>query len=190
MKRPGFAAWRHLEARDGFEIVVLRSSPSGYVLDGDTAAVEDGHAWAVRYSLGVDPNWLTRTARISGTSRSGNHTRSLQSDGTGGWLIDGSSAPHLDGCLDVDLESSALTNAFPVHRLGLRVGDEADAPAAYVRALDLRVERLDQRYRRLEDADGRQRYHYMAPAFNFECELNYDDAGLLLEYPGIAIRVA
>jgi hypothetical protein len=90
----------------------------------------------------------------------------------------------LDGCLDVDLESSALTNAFPVHRLGLDVGERADTPAAYVRALDLSVERLEQSYVRLDDDDGgRRRYHYAAPGFAFECELTYDDSGLVLDYP-------
>ena len=91
----------------------------------------------------------------------------------------------------MDLESSSLTNAFPVHRLGLGVGAEADAPAAYVRALDLSVERLEQRYVRLED-DGsrRERYRYTAPAFGFECQLLYDEYGLVLDYPGIAVRAA
>lgn len=114
----------------------------------------------------------------------------LRSDGAGRWRIDGRPAPHLDGCLDVDLESSSLTNAFPVHRLGLPVGEHAGAPAAYVRALDLSVERLDQRYTRLADAGSRERYHYAAPAFEFECELLYDEYGLLLDYPGIATRAA
>jgi hypothetical protein len=99
-------------------------------------------------------------------------------------------AGHLDGCLDVDLESSSLTNAFPVHRLGLEVGELAEAPAAYVRALDLSVERLEQRYLRLDDDGERQRYVYTAPAFEFECELSYDEFGLILEYPGIAVRAA
>jgi uncharacterized protein len=37
---------------------------------------------------------------------------------------------------------------FPARRLELAVGRHADAPAAYVRAEDLRVERLEQRYLR------------------------------------------
>jgi uncharacterized protein len=45
------------------------------------------------------------------------------------------------------------------------VGQAADAPAAYVRAVELRVERLEERYTRLQDAKGGQRYHYEAPAF-------------------------
>lgn len=88
----------------------------------------------------------------------------------------------------MDLEASCLTNAFPAHRLGLDIGQSAEAPAAYVRAPDLRVERLEQRYTRLEDVDGGQSYHYEAPAFDFECRLVYDGAGLLLEYPGIGHR--
>src|SRR3954453_15836540 len=44
----------------------------------------------------------------------------------------GRAPPPLDACLDVDLESSAMTNALPVHRLNLATGERAQAPAAYV----------------------------------------------------------
>ena len=57
-----------------------------------------------------------------------------------------------------------------------------------MRAGDLSVERLEQRYLRLPDDSGRQRYRYRAPAFDFECELVYDESGLVLDYPGIATR--
>jgi hypothetical protein len=97
---------------------------------------------------------------------------------------------HLDGCLDVDLESSALTNAFPAHRLGLDIGEATQAPAAYVRAADLSVERLEQRYFRLDNGPRGERYRYTAPAFDFECDLTYDEVGLVLDYPGLAIRAA
>ena len=66
-----------------------------------------------------------------------------------------------------------MTNALPVHRMDLRVGDRASAPAAYVRALDLRVERLDQDYARTADEGRHQRYDYAAPVFGFACRLVY-----------------
>jgi hypothetical protein len=90
--------------------------------------------------------------------------------------------------MDVDLESSAMTNALPVHRMNLRIGETADAPAAYVRALGLTAERLEQVYLRIADQDARQRYEYTAPAFGFTSHLRYDDSGLVVDYPGIAIR--
>lgn len=183
---PRQAAWEHRGARRGFEVVFAAADGGGWLLEGQTTAVEDGEAWAVRYALAVDSGWVTRRARVCGRARE----VVLEADGAGGWRVDGERAPALDGCLDVDLESSALTNAFPVHRLRLGVGQAADAPAAYVRALDLDVERLEQRYERLGDDGGRQCFAYAAPRFDVFCRLRYDEFGLVLEYPGLAVRAA
>ena len=142
---PRYAAWQHHEVRNGFEVVFLRSDDDGCGLEGDTTGVEQDVAWAVRYDITVDPDWKTRSARVWGRTSSGLHEVSLEVDGAGHWRVDDLPAGHLDGCFDVDLESSSLTNAFPVHRLALEVGEAAEAPAAYVRALDLSVERLEQR---------------------------------------------
>jgi hypothetical protein len=187
---PRRAAWQHREARNGFEVVFLERAGDEYGIEGDTAAVEGDDAWSVRYRIVLDRGWHTRSAHVTSRSGAGRYEVTLQCDEAGRWNIDGAHAPHLDGCRDVDLESSALTNAFPVHRLGLLVGEIAEAPAAYVRALDLGVERLEQRYVRLEDDGAHQRYRYTAPGFGFECDLVYDEAGLLLDYPGIATRMA
>ena len=166
----------------------LRSDREGWHIEGHTAAVEDGEAWVVHYAVSLSPEWVTRSARVHGFAAAGRRELSLEADGAGRWRLNGEPARGLDGCMDVDLESSSLTNAFPVHRLGLEIGRQADAPAAYVRALDLSVERLEQRYLRLDDAETHQRYHYSAPRFEFECELVYDESGLVIDYPGIAVR--
>ena len=112
----------------------------------------------------------------------------LACDGEGRWRVDGHRADHLDGCLDIDLESSALTNMLPVHRLEPAAGARAETPAAYIRALDLSAERLEQTYARLAGEAGQPRYRYSAPAFGFTCTLVYDQSGLVLDYPGIAVR--
>jgi hypothetical protein len=197
---PRTAAWQHRDARNGFEVVFLDTGEDGYRIEGHTAAVEDGQAWAVEYVITLDRDWLTKSALVHGRSATGRHELMLEADGAGGWTVNGAPARELDGCLDVDLEASSFTNAFPVHRLGLEVGQEAEAPAAYVRALDLSVERLEQRYAREANDGDRQRYHYTSPAFEglgprvsgelFETELVYDQAGLVIDYPGIAVRAA
>ena len=50
------------------------------------------------------------------------------------------------------------------------------------------MERLEQTYLRVPDEAARQRYDYAAPAFDFACRLTYDESGLVLDYPGIAVR--
>ncbi|MEU6645450.1 putative glycolipid-binding domain-containing protein [Saccharomonospora sp. NPDC046836] len=186
---PASAAWTHVTARAGFEVSYFRVSADGCHIDGCTTAVEDGLPWIVAYHIVVDSGWRTRAARITGRTAAGERTTVLESDGAGHWRIDGAAAPELDGCLDVDLESSAMTNTFPVHRLDLPLAARAAAPAAYVRANDLSVQRLEQDYQRVGTEDAQQ-YDYASPAFDFACRLAYDESGLVLSYPGIAVRTA
>ena len=185
---PATAAWQHRGARTGFEVAYFDSLGQGCRIAGWTTAIEDGTTWAVEYIIDLDGTGATRSAGIRGRSAAGFTSTLLEKDGAGRWVVDGVPASHLDGCLDVDLESSALTNALPVRRMGLAPGARAAAPAAYVRAVGLDVERLEQTYLRVPDEAAHQRYDYAAPAFDFACRLTYDESGLVLDYPGIAVR--
>lgn len=187
---PPTAAWSHRGARQGFEVVFFERNEEGHLITGCTTALEDAQAWVVDYRIQLDQRWATRRARVTGRSAAGSRTVVLEADGEGGWTVDGLAAPRLRGCLDLDLESSAMTNAFPMHRLALAVGDRAVTSAAYVRATDLTVGRLEQTYARSEDDGERHTYDYSAPDFDVACALSYDRAGLVVAYPGLAIRAA
>jgi uncharacterized protein len=183
---PATAAWTHSGARTGFEVAWFDAGDGGTVLTGCTAATDERGAWAVDYEIRVDGAWRTRAARVRGRSAGGIRTVELTADGEGRWTVDGAAAPHLDGCLDIDLESSAVTNTLPVHRLALGPGERGASPAAWVRAADLAVERLAQDYLCVGDRS----FDYAAPSEDFTARLVHDDAGLVLEYPGIAARSA
>lgn len=142
----------------------------------------------VEYVIEADAAWATRSAQIHGRSIEGPCSAVLEADGAGHWLINGEPAPHLDGCLDIDLEASAMTNALPVRRMTLPPAAAAVAPAAYVRTAGLAVERLEQTYARATGQGTGQSYDYAAPVFDFHCRLVYDQSGLVLDYPGIAVR--
>jgi uncharacterized protein len=179
---PAFAAWRFVDAVDGFEVAY----PGQRRLRGCTTAVEDGRPYAVRYEITLDEQWRTREARVSNDTVDGIRTVALSSDGAGHWTVDGVSAPHLDGLVDVDLEASACTNTLSVHRLDLPDDEIVPASAVYVRALDLSVVRLEQTYRRRDDG----RFDYTSGGGGFRAVLRYDAAGLVVDYPGIAVRFA
>jgi uncharacterized protein len=178
---PAFAAWRFVDAVDGFEVVYARPGR----LRGHTSVVENGQAYTVRYDITMDDHWRTREARVASDTVAGPRETVLISNGDGRWTVDGEAAPHLDGLIDVDIEASACTNTLPVHRLPLPLGAVTEAPAAYVRAFDLSVTPLDQTYRRLDD----RRYDYTSEG-DFRAVLEYDAAGLIVDYPGIAVRFA
>jgi uncharacterized protein len=110
---PPAAAWRHVEARDGFESAFFAPRPSGVRISGHTCAVEHGDVWDVGYIIDIDERWRTLTAVARGRSAAGISETVIESAGDGRWQVDGRPAPQLDGCLDVDLESSTCTNTLP-----------------------------------------------------------------------------
>jgi hypothetical protein len=187
---PSSACWTHHGLRSGFEVAYFTIEEGTTRADGTTTGLQDNDTWIVSYSLLVDELWRTRAARVKSRTAMGQTERLLESDGNGNWSVDGTPSTDLDGCFDIDLESSALTNALPVHRLHLEVGERAEAPAAYVRASSLKVDRLEQSYCRVQDAADRCQFDYEAPAFDFRCRLEYDHRGLVVTYPGIASRSA
>jgi uncharacterized protein len=179
---PLSAAWRFVETVNGFEVVYARPN----LLRGHTSAIENGQTYAVRYEIAFDDRWHTREAHVVSDTITGPRATLLKSDGKGHWTVDGKIAPDLDGLIDVDLEASACTNTLPIHRLAMPPGEVTAAPAVYIRAFDLSVQRLDQSYRRLDD----HRYDYTSTGVDFRAVLEYDTAGLILDYPGIAVRFA
>jgi hypothetical protein len=188
---PGVSAWTHSGVRAGFEVLFVERVADGHVLRGHTTAVEGPEAWSVGYRIEVDRQWCTRRAEVRGVSAAGELRTTLDRTGQGAgarWLVDGVLRPDLDGCHDVDLESSAVTNTLPVHRIDAVPGQAHAVPAAFVRAGGLTVGRLEQEYRLRDRTAAAITFDYVSSTFDFACELTYDAAGLVLEYPGIAVR--
>jgi hypothetical protein len=90
-----------------------------------------------------------------------------------------SECPQVAGCTDVDLNFSPSTNLLPIRRLGLAVGEDGPAAAAWLRFPSLQLERLDQTYRRL----GERAYRYESADGAFQRDIDVDGAGLVTRYP-------
>lgn len=185
---PAGASWTHTGARTGFEVAFFEDLDAGHRLSGHTTAHESSALWSVGYDVVVDRLWRTVAVRASNLTAAGEGKLTLTRDSEGRWTANGEQRPDLDGCGDVDFESSAVTNTLPLHRLDFIGGVGVDVPAAFVRADDLRVERLEQRYTLIEADREQILFRYESSTFEFACDLRYDRSGLIVEYPGIAIR--
>ena len=185
------ATWVHRGARQGFETAWLRRQGDGHRLVGRTCAIEDGVAWAVGYNINVDNQWRTLRADLTETVAGRDTNRVIETDGAGRWTIDGVETPSVDGCFDIDLESSALTNTIFLHRVQPSTDDLYDAPAVFVRCAPLRLERVEQTYQRTAADTANPddvSFAYKAPAYDTDIELRFDQNGLVLDYPGLAVR--
>ncbi|MGW6573852.1 putative glycolipid-binding domain-containing protein [Streptomyces sp. NPDC054945] len=115
-------------------------------------------------------------------------TRSLDLRNDGGrWTVDGTHRPDLDGALDCDLGLCPLTNTMPVlrHDLHRRPGSGPhDFLMAWVSVPDLAVSAHRQTYTPL--ARGGQGAQVRFSSGDFHSDIEFDERGLVLDYPGLA----
>jgi len=176
--------WRRIEDDLGFDQASLRCRPDGFEIAGTILAACDGSPLQADYRIYCDAAWRMRAVEIAAALGEAAQHLVLVADGEGRWQCDGRPAPHLDGCLDVDLEYTPATNAFPINRLALGIGMQASVAAAWVRFPRLSVERSEQTYIRLAQDT------FLYRSGTFEAALEVDVAGLPIRYEGIWLRVA
>jgi hypothetical protein len=181
---PNRILWRRLD-RDGHEAGRLAAAEQGWQLSGLAVFAHEGEACALDYAILCDASWKTVSASVRGWVGEAPVEIEIRSDGRGSWRADGVAQPQLAGCIDVDLNFSPSTNLLPIRRLNLAIGAEAPVVAAWLRFPSFRLEPLAQTYRRVAE----RTYRYESGGGSFAAELEVDEAGFAVLYPGLAERV-
>ncbi len=168
----------------GIEHLVLREGPDQIVAEAAILAGANDQVFAARYRIQCDSYWRVRKAEIG---LIGGSVVELASDGAGKW-VDGSAASlrDLGGAIDIDISATPFTNTLPIRRLQLGAGQSRDIVAVYVLLPDLSVTTDRQRYTCLEP--GRL-YRYESVDTDFTRDIEVDDHGLVVTYPGVFRRV-
>jgi uncharacterized protein len=163
------------------EVCELQLRADGLAATGAQVGSDPSPYRAV-YELEARKEWVTRRLRVE---VAGVGSLELRHDGKGTWA-GVENAAELEGALDCDLAFSPLTNLMPVrrHRLHQEPG-AVDFAMAWVSLPDLKVHRSQQRYEHL--APGRVRF---SDDDGFTAELELDENGLVVVYPGLARRVS
>lgn len=188
MAQPREVMWRRIMDDRSLEIARLTRRPDGVAVAGTVLIAEAGRPLRIDYAFTCDPAWHTRTVRLTQTYDGASRALALDHDGAGGWRLDGEPAAALAGCTDVDLGVSPSTNALPVNRLGLAVGETGTIRAAWVLFPALDVVAAEQSYERL--ADRQYRYRSVASGFEAVVDVDVDVDGLPVDYAGIWRRIA
>ena len=183
MRRPIVARWtdwsgsglEHLVLDEGAETITAH----GVVLGGGDRLV------AARYQIICDAGWRVRRCVVELIGD--DQVLQLTSDGQGRWLdARANPLPELDEAMDVDLSISPFTNTLPIRRLEIQPGQSVEIAAAYIRVPELTVTRDPQRYTCIE---WRARYRYESLDSDFVREIEVDQNGVVVTYPGLFRRV-
>jgi uncharacterized protein len=179
--------WTALEWT-GTEHVIASNDEAGFRVDSQLVLAEKDLV-RVGYLLECDAGWRLTGLTISVASAGGNRALALSADGAGHWRADGKPLPALDGCIDVDINCTPLTNTLPIRRLSWSPGTPADLDVAYVSVPELTVRPARQRYTLLEREEGRDEARYRYESGSFRADLRVDGDGFVIDYPGLWRRV-
>jgi hypothetical protein len=132
----------------------------------------------LEYLIECRPTWETLAARVSGWVGNRAIAVELRVKPDHQWSLNGTEQPLVKGCTDVDLNFSPSTNLLPIRRLNLSIGQRAPVSAAWLRFPTFELERLEQSYRRLNEAT----YRYESAGGKFVAELKVNDVGFVTSY--------
>lgn len=170
------ARWRPCQGL-GLQTFRVRQVAEGYVAMGAIVAEDDaGEGYGLDVLLDLRADWTVRAAHFATTD---GRELNLEHDGHGTWTSDGEALPQLDGCIDIDISATPLTNTLPVRRLKWRKGQSRELRMAYVQAPELQVFADAQRYTFL----GERRFHFEAVDGDFAADISFDGHGLVADYP-------
>ena len=172
--------WRRLDV-SGTDHCALARLGSGWRIDGVAEYADPRGPARLEYAVEVDDEWRTVSGIVRGTVGVQRVALDIRRTDDDRWAVNGQAALDLDGLLDLDLGFTPATNLFPLRRLALRIGESADAAAAWLDEERWQLRRLPQRYeRRGDDA-----WWYQSPDGGYEGLLRVNGAGFVTEYPGL-----
>jgi hypothetical protein len=174
--------WRRIDM-PGREEASIEQAAGGWRLSGRLEVEEGSVSAQLTYLIQCDHNWRTRQAVVTGWAAGAPIRFELEADGAGHWRLDGAPLSLVDGALDIDLGFTPATNLLPIRRLDLAVGRVADVRTAWLRFPELRIEALEQSYRR--EAPQVFRYAALVDGERFQARLDTDEFGRVLHYEGL-----
>lgn len=173
----------------GLEHVVVCADAAGFCGRGQLILGPPIGPVTVSYQLSCGASWRVNGLTITADSSAGSRTLALVADQDGRWLADGQPRSDLDGCIDVDISLTPLTNTLPIQRLTWARGEAQDIDVVYVDAPALTARRARQRYTLLggDTNDGAAVYRYESGSFT--ADVTVDSDGFVTDYPGLWRRV-
>jgi hypothetical protein len=169
-------AWRRSDQAPADEHCTLTLRDGGLSLVGTVLGAEGGLPVRIEYRVMADGAGLTTAVHVRDLRGFKARTIALARDAKGGWTVDGTAAPALRRCADVDLGCSPSTNTLPIRRLRLGISASYTIQAARVRFPELTVVKAAQTYTRIDE------FTYRYASGDFEAELSVDADGLVTAY--------
>ncbi|RYZ93958.1 MAG: hypothetical protein EOP47_28770 [Sphingobacteriaceae bacterium] len=175
--------WKGLDENQTLEHCTLNINNRGVDVQSTIEGFINNIPFNAGYRIITDSNWRTTGFAINYQSNGIPYKLSYTGDANGNWLKDGIEQPLLTGCIEIDITATPFTNALAINRLRLAIGESGTIKVLYVDTTENTVTATEQIYTRVDN------YIYHFATSNFKAEIQFDEMGFVVEYPGLFTRV-
>lgn len=176
--------WQRLDS-PGLEQAVVETG-DGLSMTASGSLLHAASGISLRYQLQLDYRGRLNHVYFD-TSAPTSRQLTLQHTESGVWLVNGQPEPVWNCCQELDLQDCGLSNAFPIRRLKLAVGESIELAMLFVRLPELSPSLCPQRYTRLPNRDEQACYRYEAPGCI--ADIIVDEQGFTLHYSDFLQRL-
>jgi uncharacterized protein len=169
---------------DTLEHCILTITDTGTEADSVITGMRDNKIFRAEYRIKTNQHWRTKHVEIKIIHDGFLQSFKLVSNETGFWTKNDKPAEIFDGCIDVDLPITPFTNSLPINRLQLADKEQKQIKVIYLDLLNREIKPVSQKYTRL----SKTKYHYENVPNDFEADIQVDELGLVVDYPGLFER--
>lgn len=174
----------HSDEYSSTEHCIVRQMVSGYEILSNISGRYEDKAFEAKYLIATNNDWQTTLTKVRLDTGNKRTELLFVKNDNGTWYFDGRPDERFDGCIDVDIPLTPFTNTLPVNRLKMAIGGSELIKVIYIDVFE-GIRTVQQKYTRLSAST----YKYENVPNDFEAVITMDDAGFILEYPGLFRRV-
>lgn len=111
------ASWVRDDDQHGHSLARVEQDADGWLVHGTEVLGGPVELLTCSFRVRLGPDWRTREVEVTTLAQPGERHLRLRADRQQRWWHDDQRAGDLDGCVDVDVAATPLTNTFPIRRL-------------------------------------------------------------------------
>lgn len=168
---------------NSLEDCMIRSVGALTMISSVIVGLHDGKTYRLRYRIEVNAAWQTLQCDILAEVDGQLQNYSFRNLGNNQWTMNEVHQPEFDGCTEVDISLTPLTNTLPINRLRLKVTDEAEINAICIDILKQEVKAVRQKYRKL----SAEEYRFENIPNDFKAIIKVNSQGFVTDYPPLFV---
>lgn len=175
--------WAGIEYHS-LENCILTITDKGSAISSSIIGIYANELYKIEYQVRTNQYWETTFFEIKSQLYNTIEMISFRREGKENWYVNGQPGEKFNGCIDIDISLTPLTNTLPINRLKLSENEGEQIKVLYVDVLERKMMPVQQKYSRLSQTD----YKYENVPNDFESVISVDDLGLVVNYPGLFKR--